>query len=272
MKLENMAYASFRKISLVSLRLESCEVKAFHRYVMDPVSVERFVYVTQGEASFFTNGQELSVKERDMVHLPGNTAYHSQWLKDSRFVVVDLSLCDENEERIRFGENPCVLFRDVNHLYDGLLADLAEKAESLGPFDWLERIYLTFRFLYNVARDITKTETDEKYSLIQNGVVYLENNFAEDFTVNDLAAVCALSPGYFCKLFMECKGTSPTDYKNRLRIRRASELLRGENCTVSEAADQVGIKDVKYFGKLFRRYMGLKPSELKKKIVEKEGT
>lgn len=263
MKMETLAYASLQHLSAVSLRLESCQVKALHRYVMEPVSVERFVYITQGEACFFVESKQLRAKERDMVYLPRNTAYQSKWLRESRFVVVDMELCNAEGQAIRFGENPCVLFHDTHHVYDGLLAEMAEKADTTGPFDWLERLSLSFKLLCEMARDTTWTESDEKYSRIKRGVVFLENNYAEDFSLEDLADMCALSAGYFRKLFMECKGTSPSDYRNRLRIRRAAELLRTGKYTVSEAAEQVGIRDIKYFGKLFYRYTGLKPSELK---------
>ena len=63
---------------------------------------------------------------------------------------------------------------------------------------------------------------------------------------------------------MECKRVTPEEYRNRLRIRRASELLKTGKYTVAEAAEQVGIRDIKYFGKLFRRYTGINPSPLKK--------
>ena len=51
------------------------------------------------------------------------------------FVVVDLLLRDGEGQDIRFGDVPCVLFHDTHGVYDGLLAELAQKAEADGPFD-----------------------------------------------------------------------------------------------------------------------------------------
>lgn len=267
MKMESLAYASIQQFSKVSLQLHSCEVVAFHQKVMPPADVERFVYITQGEVWFHTETTDFQAKEQDMVYLPRDTAYRSKWLRESRFVVVDLLLCDQEGIGIRFGEAPCVLFHDANHVYDGLLTELAEKAETVGPFDWLERLYLSFKLLCEMARDTATTESEE--TRIKQGITYLENNYTTDFPIDTLAKACALSPGYFRKLFIACKGTTPSDYRNRLRIRRACELLRSGNCTVGEAAELVGIHDIKYFGKLFNRYTGLKPSELKKNALAK---
>lgn len=264
MKMDALAHASIRQLSLVSLRLESCQVKAQHRYEMQPAPVERFVYITRGKVCFFLGEESLWAGSRDMVYLPRDTAYHSKWLEEASFMVVDVLLRDADGQDIRFGDVPSVLFHDTHHVYDGLLAQLAEKAEATGPFDWLERLSLSFKLLCEMARDTNRTELDEKYRRIQAGIAYLEGNFAQDFPIDTLADMCSVSPASFRRLFVECKGVPPVDYRNRLRIRRASELLKTGKYTVAEAAEQVGIRDIKYFGKLFRRYTGINPSTLKK--------
>ena len=54
------------------------------------------------------------------------------------------------------------------------------------------------------------------------------------------------------------------EYRNRLRMQKASELLKSGKHTVSEAAEAVGIQDIKYFSKLFKRYTGFNPSFIRK--------
>lgn len=265
MRMDALAHASIDKLALISLRLEPCAVRENHRYVMNPVPVERFVYITDGSACFLTEMGELRADSRDMVYLPRSTAYHSTWLADSRFMVVDMLLQDAEGQDIRFGDAPCVLFNDGHHVYDGLLAELAAKAEANGPFDWLERMSLALRLLCEMARDTGRSEQDEKYRRVKPGVAYLESHFTLDFSIEELAKLCALSPTSFRRLFFECKGMSPVDYRNSLRIRQAVALLKTGRYTVGEAAEQVGIGDITYFGKLFKRYTGMSPGTLKRK-------
>lgn len=264
MKMDALAFAPVEQLSLVSLRLEPCRVGPLHQYEMAAAPVERFVYITRGEVCFFLREGQLRAGGRDMVYLPRDTAYHSQWLREAEFVVVDLLLRDGEGQDIRFGDVPCVLFHDTHGVYDGLLAELAQKAEADGPFDWLERISLSFKLLCEMARDTNRTELEEKYSPIKKAITYIESNFTGDFSVEELAKLCSLSPATFRRLFLECKGTSAVEYRNRLRIRRAAELLKTGRYTVAEAAEQVGIRDVKYFGKLFKRHTGMNPGILKK--------
>lgn len=265
MRMETLAHAPISQLALVSLRLEPCEVSKEHQFVMPPVPVERFVYILQGSVCFFLESGELHARERDMVYLPGNTAYRSRWHEEARFMVVDIRLCDAGGQDICFGDAPRVLFNDAHCVYEGLLGELAGKAESEGPFDWLERISLALKLLCEMARDTNRAELDEKYRRIMHAVTYLESNYAADFSVDELARMCALSAASFRRLFFECKGMSPVDYRNSLRIRHAAELLKTGGYTVGEAAEQVGFADIKYFGRLFKRYTGLNPGALKKR-------
>lgn len=259
-----LAYASIDQLSLVNLRVLPCRVKENHRYEMKPASVERFVYIIQGSVRFSFQKDSLNAGALDMVYLPRDTAYCSCWEENADFMVVDLSLQDSTGQEILFGDAPCVLFHDTHRVYDGLLKELAEKAGAKGPFDWLERLSLCFKLLCDMARDTNKEELDEDRSTIKEGVDYLERNLSCDCTVDSLAGMCNLSPASFRRIFLKTKGMSPVEYRNRLRIRKASELLRSGLYTVGEAAEQVGIRDIQYFGKLFKRYAGINPSTLKK--------
>lgn len=264
MKMNVLAYASISQLSLIRVRLESCVVPAQHRYIMQPAPVERFIYITEGEVCFLLQTGSLRAGERDMVYLPRDTAYQSEWLADSRFMVVDMLLQDAEGQDIPFGDFPSVLFHDTHHVYDGLLAALAEKEDASGPFDWLERMSLSFKLLCEMARDTNRQELDEEQRRIQTGLTYLESHFTSDFPIDILAQMCSLSSTSFRRIFLACKGMSPVDYRNRLRIRKALELLKSGKYTIGEVAELVGIQDISYFGKLFKRYTGLNPSAIKK--------
>ncbi len=266
MKMSSLAHASIQQLSLVDLSLHNSKVKAEHRYVMPPIPTERFIYITSGSVCFHLRDGQVSAGARDMVYLPKGTAYRSFWFERSTFVVVDLLLQDADGRDIQFADAPGVLFHDVHHVYDGLLAELGKMVKAKGPFDWLERLSLSFKLLCEIARDTNRSELDEKYSQIKQAVTYLEGNYTDDFTVDSLSKMCSLSAATFRRLFREWKGMSPVEYRNRLRITRAAELLKSGRYTVSEAAEQVGIRDIKYFGKLFKRYAGFNPGTLKKTV------
>ena len=128
---------------------------------------------------------------------------------------------------------------------------------------WLERISLALKLCCEIAREQTRGAASGAYGRIYAGIVYLEAHYTENFTIDELANMCAMSATCFRKLFFTCKSMSPVDYRNSLRIRRATELLR-EGMSVTRAAEAVGINDLKYFSKLFKRFTGLSPSVIKR--------
>jgi two-component system response regulator YesN len=57
---------------------------------------------------------------------------------------------------------------------------------------------------------------------------------------------------------------SPIEYKNRLAMEKAAELLKTELYTVSEVSLAVGVEDVCYFSRLFKRTFGTPPGKYKR--------
>ena len=264
MRMKDLAHTSINQLSLLELRITPCRRPAHHQYIMQPKPVERFVYVIRGEGCFSLADTQLCAGERDMVYLPGETAYRSHWLEDSEFMVIDLLLHNESGQPIRFGEVPGILFCDTHGAYRGLLEELAAKSDASGPFDWLERLSLSFKLLCEMARDTNRSELDAKNRKIKEGLQYLQNNFTEDFPISRLAEMCCLSLGRFRQIFIECIGMTPVEYRNKLRIQKAQTMLKNGDFTVGEVAEAVGIPDIKYFSKLFKRHMGIAPSAMKK--------
>ena len=114
-----------------------------------------------------------------------------------------------------------------------------------------------------IARDTNQTELDEHLRKIKPGLTYLDHNFTADFSIEDLAKMCCLSVGSFRRLFSEYTGMSPVEYRNKLRIQKSVDLLKTKKYTVGEVAEAVGVDDIKYFSKLFKRYTGTTPRVMK---------
>jgi transcriptional regulator GlxA family with amidase domain len=71
-----------------------------------------------------------------------------------------------------------------------------------------------------------------------------------------------LSGAHAETLFKKAFGITPVAYRNKLRLRRARELLVSSKMNVSQAAFAVGFKDPLYFSRVFYRAFGVRPSNL----------
>lgn len=99
---------------------------------------------------------------------------------------------------------------------------------------------------------------------IRRARAYMEQNFAEPLRLDDVADYVELNPSYFSALFKKETGKTFSDYLVERRLRAAQSLLQSTGKSISEIAETVGYNDVKYFSKLFKKHMGIKPSEYRR--------
>jgi two-component system response regulator YesN len=93
---------------------------------------------------------------------------------------------------------------------------------------------------------------------------YITNHYKEAITLEIVAEAVALSPNYLSKIFKNETGTNFSEYLISKRMEKASEMLRNSDKPIAQIAEEVGYVDMKYFRKLCKKYMGLKPSEYRK--------
>lgn len=91
---------------------------------------------------------------------------------------------------------------------------------------------------------------------------YLEEHICEaDLRVEDMAVAVNLGRTVFFTKLKSIVGMSPTDFLRSLRVKRASEMLAKSKLTVAEISIAVGFSDQRYFSRVFKKEMGVTPTE-----------
>jgi YesN/AraC family two-component response regulator len=87
----------------------------------------------------------------------------------------------------------------------------------------------------------------------------------EEITLNValIAEKLKITPTYMSKLFKEQTGEALPDYINKLRLKKAKELLKNENLSISEAAVKVGYLNSNALIRSFKKYEGVTPGQYK---------
>jgi len=101
----------------------------------------------------------------------------------------------------------------------------------------------------------------EVYLRLTRARDFMEASLSEPITLVDLAAVACCSPHHFLRLFKQHFGETPHQYLMRLRLQRACTLLKHTEMPVTEICFRVGFESLGSFSWLFRRRLGLSPSE-----------
>ena len=96
---------------------------------------------------------------------------------------------------------------------------------------------------------------------ITAALLYINEHFREEANMEKYAEIAHLSLGRFSHLFTKKTGMSPLKYVLSLRIEEAKELLMYSSMSISEVAVSIGIAEPSYFSRIFRKYVGLSPTE-----------
>jgi AraC-like DNA-binding protein len=89
---------------------------------------------------------------------------------------------------------------------------------------------------------------------------YCMAHLAEQITLEDLAALCAMSRFQFLRRFRVNFGVTPHNWLVRLRLERACRLLATGGRTIAELAQEVGFYDQSHFTRAFRAAFGVAPT------------
>lgn len=271
MTIQDLMYDARRKLSLTHISMGIATHPSGGAYCENCGHWDRFVYMLDGQRLFDFGEQPITLSKGDMLLIPAGFPYRSRSTatQGCRMGVINVQLRDEQSgEIVHFGDAPTLLFHDAHGVYSGLLEDIAQRQNAGEPYYCLERLGNAAKLLCDFMRERDRGQYEENLRRIRKGLTYLENNLSENNSIEELAQMCALSAGSFRRLFFECKGMSPVDYRNSLRVRRAGELLASGKFTVCEAAEAVGFSDSRYFSRIFRRYTGMLPSQVRPRTQE----
>lgn len=111
-----------------------------------------------------------------------------------------------------------------------------------------------------------KTHGDELILSIQE---YLEQNYEEKVTVEDLADRFAIGRRTLERRFKKATANTPVEYLQRVKIEAAKQRIESGHKTINEVMYEVGYQDVKAFREVFRKLTGLSPYDYKSKYVVK---
>lgn len=107
---------------------------------------------------------------------------------------------------------------------------------------------------------------------IRSAADYINEHYAENLTLEDLAAICGLTTGYFTRCFNKMFLNSPSAYIAMVRISQAKILLSNTLLPVKEVAKRVGYNRSSTFCDAFKKDTGMTPNEYRASVLGyKEG-
>lgn len=130
------------------------------------------------------------------------------------------------------------------------------------PFHLIGHLYLFLDYLMRSAAD-EQLEHGSKLRefYIHEALTYIEHNFQNEITIEDIAGVCGLNRTYFGKIFKEALGKTPQEFLLNYRMLKAAELLKLTSLSIGDVGLAVGYANQMHFSRAFKNNYGISPRE-----------
>ena len=113
----------------------------------------------------------------------------------------------------------------------------------------------------------TKKSLSADENRIKDAIFFIEQNYKEAVTLEDISNSIHVSKSECCRLFHRAGNMTPFEYLMHYRILKAADIIQRnikEPIPVSELAISVGFNNTSYFNKRFREYFGCTPTQYRK--------
>lgn len=247
------------------------------------------ICITHGELTLHINDATYEASAGDMffvqsgalltlIEATRNCVYENI-IFDLRAIVgnddVCLSYCehlDDNTWRMDayLGRNPLGL----RELFDRIIRS-ASKSDSIGYE--LEVRGMILQLIGQMLQDgrwhtseLLRDHDARAQKAVRSVLTLIEDHYARDLTLAEMAAAANLSPNYFCRYFKKIAGCSPVEYLIDYRINMAAYMLITTEESISDVALACGFNDASHFIKFFRRKKNVTPRRYRQIHAKKE--
>ena len=127
-------------------------------------------------------------------------------------------------------------------------------------FHLIGHLYLFLDYLTRSSSSILISQGNRMRDFyIREALTFLEQNFQNDISVENIAAFCGLNRSYFGKIFRSAIGKSPQEFLISYRMSKAGELLKLTSLSVADIGNAVGYPNQLHFSRAFKKTYGVSP-------------
>lgn len=107
-------------------------------------------------------------------------------------------------------------------------------------------------------------------SVITPAINYIQNYYYKKLHLTDMANMCNICSSYFSKLFRKQLTDNFSNYVNKIRVEKATEMLKTTNSSIINISLSTGFEDCGYFIKVFKKIEGITPTSYRMRHAPKE--
>ena len=155
-------------------------------------------------------------------------------------------------------------YKDLRENMKDEMIYIAEHHDAT-PFHLMGHLYLFIDYLSRSSSSQITASGRVRDFYIKEALNYIEQNFQNDISVENIASFCGLNRTYFWRIFKETVGKSPQQFLLSYRMAKAAELLKLTELSISDIGNAVGYPNQLHFSRAFKNVYGVSPREWRNK-------
>lgn len=224
-------------------------------------------YISKGYGTFKINDEVYNLKQGDIfILLKGmNVEYIASMDEPWEYYWIGFSGSKANEclNRTAIIESYAASCKEDSKI-PHIILNMCEISKTYNPScsDDILLLKELYSLLYALIEEFPKPfeyKDKELHAYIQEAINFINSNYMNSITVNEIANHVNLSRSYLYKMFIKNLKISPQKYLINLRMYKATLLLKNTKIPIGEVASKVGYSDSLLFSKTFSRYFSMSP-------------
>lgn len=238
----------------------------------DIYDCNRFLFVKAGTGKLYSQGGNIALAPGKLCILLSGTPHRIALEPNEEITLLWCHFRSSYEDRdlYRTLKIPFHIqlkeVQEIPALFERLFEELARDKLTSRLRIKATMLELISIYLDNVPANESEGAPTEELQKIDAILQYIDENLADNITVESLAKQVYLHPNYFIVFFKGILGYSPIQYVNLRRMEIAKGLLLQPDCNVSAVASKVGMQ-IYYFSRMFKAHTGLTPSRYRKQAA-----
>ena len=219
-----------------------------------------FIAVLGGSMTITVEDKEYVLSEGDCAVILPNEAHSYRTRNSSRSY-----LCVFSTDYVSDFYNKTENLSAVNSVFridnaEGTVNELLNPINMFALKSTLYRILATFY----ASTEFVRQDNGSHRSFVHEVLAFIENHYAEDVTMHDIAQKMGYTYSYFSGLFNRIFKTNFSALLNECRVSYASRLLIASDKTISEIASICGYNSLRVFNRNFYKFKNQTPTEFRK--------
>ena len=223
-----------------------------------------FIFIKSGTLTIERNEKIAHAKKGDLIFLPKNgshTVKHNSSSNDRHCSFYTVSFYGEASDDFFINDLISLSHYDK---FDNLFDELHNCTNNMTFGFNLKAKRILYDIIYNVSKEILHANNLSPMNAnIQKAIRYINDNYMNKITLDDLSRVSGYSKSYFKKVFLTNLGTSPHRYIMDLRVEQAKTMLDSDMFSFKEIAQKCGFTNEYYFSTAFKKRMGCSPKNFR---------